>query len=137
MQNEMVMHGFSAEIFIWPVSIHSTMLASVIFVHRSFSMQRLLRPLLPFIAAVSLASPLFAAGEHYSVHVPDMTCESCAAALTTNFGKRAEVATVEADIPTQMLNIQLKPDAELSEATVREVVEASGFTAHHVKAAKN
>ena len=96
----------------------------------------MLTPLASAQAAAMRAGPaaISAVAHHTTlmVHIPDMRCEECAGILTATLARRPEVAAVRADIGAQTLIITLKCGRALPAATLRHLVQQSGFHADSI-----
>lgn len=74
-----------------------------------------------------LMAALAAGGEPIVAKVLGAVCDFCAKAMNKTFGKRDDVAAVYVDLDSKTLNLVLKPGAEMTDETVREVVKKSGY----------
>ncbi len=81
-----------------------------------------------FATTAPIPSMSWAASTHLAITVPDMECESCAAALIANMRQDGAVNGVTADIEHRVLHVSLREGARLSPERIERIVHASGYT---------
>jgi len=74
-----------------------------------------------------LSAALNAGGEPVVASVLGAVCDFCAMAMNKTFGKRDEVAAVYVDLDAKTLNLVLKPNATMTDETIRETVLKAGY----------
>ncbi|MEM6811549.1 MAG: heavy-metal-associated domain-containing protein [Pseudomonadota bacterium] len=80
------------------------------------------------LAILFSASPTFAQKkETVKLFMGGMHCEACAETVEFKFKEQDAVETINADLDTQVVTITLKSDQDLSEDTIRGIVNWSGF----------
>ena len=63
-----------------------------------------------------------------SVKVKGMVCAFCAQGIERNFGKLKEVKSTKVDLDKMIVTIHLKPNQQLSEEKIKEVIVGAGFS---------
>jgi copper chaperone CopZ len=84
-------------------------------------------PLLTLADRPDLSAALSAGGEPVVASVLGAVCDFCAMAMNKTFGKRDEVAAVYVDLDAKTLNLVLKPNATMTDETIRETVLKAGY----------
>lgn len=84
-------------------------------------------PLLTLADRPNLTEALNAGGEPVVASVLGAVCDFCAMAMNKTFGKREEVAAVYVDLDAKTLNLVLKPNAVMTDDTIRETVLKAGY----------
>ncbi|GLQ21032.1 heavy-metal-associated domain-containing protein [Algimonas porphyrae] len=74
-----------------------------------------------------LMEALAAGGQPVVATVLGAVCDFCAMAMNKTFGKRDEVSAVYVDLDEKTLNLVLKADATMDDATLTELVKRAGY----------
>ena len=67
------------------------------------------------------------------VKLRGLVCDFCARALEKVFGKREEVSSLSVDLRKKLLTIRLKKGYDLSDETVRKLVEDAGYNTVNIR----
>jgi copper chaperone CopZ len=73
-----------------------------------------------------LSTPAFASNV-ISVQIDGMTCRACVMTIEKQFGKLESVASVNADLDTQIITLAKKDSQNISDAKIKELIEWGGY----------
>lgn len=85
------------------------------------------RDRLSLAAQPELSAALADGGQPVVATVLGAVCDFCAMAMNKTFGKRDEVAAVYVDLDEKTLNLVLKADASMDDATLTDLVKRAGY----------
>lgn len=84
-------------------------------------------PALPAFAQTTPAQTApFAADVVVSVN--GMVCDFCVQAINRSFSRRPEVNAVRVDLTAKLVSIDFRPNHNLDDATIRDIVTRAGYT---------
>lgn len=67
------------------------------------------------------------------VAVNGLVCDFCAQAIDRSFRRRAEVNAVHVDLTEKLVSIDFRPNQNLDDATIRDIITRAGYTVTNVR----
>jgi copper chaperone CopZ len=84
-------------------------------------------------AALAMSSVGLAAGKQIVVTVNGMVCAFCAQGITKKFGEESAVEKVEVKLEAKTVTVDLKKDADITDARINEILTSSGFNVEKIE----
>ncbi len=94
-----------------------------------------MRKLLMLSAAMAMLSGA-AYADTINATVNGLVCSFCATGIEKTFKAQAAVESVKVDLDHQLVSIKTKPDQNLDDATVTQLLTNSGYTVTEIKRQK-
>lgn len=69
------------------------------------------------------------------VAVNGLVCDFCAQAIDRSFRRRAEVNSVRVDLTAKLVSIDFRPNQNLDDDTIRDIITRAGYTVTDVRRA--
>lgn len=67
------------------------------------------------------------------VSVNGLVCDFCAQSIEKSFRRHAEVNAVHVDLTAKLVSIDFKPNANLDDATIRQIITNAGYTVTNLR----
>ncbi|GAM99852.1 hypothetical protein U91I_03507 [alpha proteobacterium U9-1i] len=67
------------------------------------------------------------------VAVNGLVCDFCAQAIDRSFRRRAEVNNVSVDLTAKLVSIDFRPNQNLDDATLRDIITRAGYTVTEIR----
>lgn len=67
------------------------------------------------------------------VAVNGLVCDFCAQAIDRSFRRRAQVNNVSVDLTAKLVSIDFRPNQNLDDATLRDIITRAGYTVTEIR----